>query len=46
MQQIYLFNEFNGGKQVKAKVDEIPLDAFTFVLFLLQDKHVVVEELL
>lgn len=41
-----LLNEFNGRKQVKSKVDEVPLNALTFVLLLLQNEHVVVKELL
>ena len=32
--------------QIHAEVDESPLDSFSFVLFLLLDEHVVVEELL
>ena len=32
--------------QVHTKIDEGPLDTFTFVLFLLKNEHVVVEELL
>ena len=43
---MYLFNELNGWNQVKAKVNELPLNALTFVLLLLQNKHVMVKELL
>ena len=43
---MYLLNEVNAGLQVQAKVDELPLDSFSLVLFLFQDEHVVVEELL
>jgi hypothetical protein len=43
---VVLFNQFNRRLQVQPKVDKLPLDTFTLVLFLLQYKHVVVEELL
>ena len=43
---MYLFDEVNGWLEVKAEVDEGPLDALALVLFLLQDEHGVVEELL
>ena len=42
----YLLNEVDGSFEVHAEVDELPLDAFLLVLFLLEDEHVVVEELL
>ena len=42
----YLFQEVDGVLQVHTKIDEGPLDTFTFVLFLLKNEHVVVEELL
>lgn len=42
----YLFNQINTSLQIHAKIDEGPLDAFALVLFLLEHKHVVVEELL
>merc|ERR1719347_1089834 len=41
-----LLNELNGDDQIHTKVDESPLDALAFVLFLLLNEHVVVEELL
>merc|ERR1719428_1289820 len=41
-----LLNELDGDDQIHTKVDESPLDALTFVLFLLLNEHVVVEELL
>jgi len=41
-----LFNQVNAGLQVHAEVDKLPLDAFLLVLFLLEDEHVMVEELL
>ena len=41
-----LLDEVNGGLEVKAEVDELPVDAFAFVLLLFQHKHCVVEELL
>jgi len=43
---LYLLNQINASLQVQAKVNEDPFDAFLLVFFLLQDKHVVVEELL
>ena len=42
----YLLNEVDAGLQVHTEVDELPVDAFLLVLFLFQDEHVVVEELL
>ena len=42
----YLLDELNARKQVHSKIDELPDNALLFVLFLLQHKHVVVEELL
>ena len=42
----YLFNKLNAGSQVHAEVNELPDDALLLVLLLLQDEHVVVEELL
>ena len=42
----HLLDEVDGGLQVEAEVDELPLDALFAVLLLLQHKHVVVEELL
>lgn len=42
----YLFNKLNTGSQVHTEVDELPLNTFLLVLFLLEDEHVVVEELL
>ena len=42
----YLFNEVNAGLKVKAEIDERPLNSFHLVLFLLQDEHGVVEQLL
>ena len=42
----YLFNKVNAGLQVHAEVDELPLDPFFLVFLLLQDEHVMVEELL
>lgn len=41
-----LFNEVNAGLKVKPEIDEVPFDALLAVFFLLQHKHVVVEELL
>ena len=42
----YLLNELNAGLQVETEIDEGPLDTFTGVLFLFEDEHVVIEELL
>ena len=42
----YLFNQINTGLQVHTKVNESPFNALFLILFLLQHKHVVVEELL
>lgn len=42
----HLFNQVNTGLQVHTKINESPLNPFLLVLFLLQYKHVVVEELL
>ena len=41
-----LFDEIDAGLKIHAEVDELPLDAFLLVLLLLEDEHVVVEELL
>ena len=42
----HLLNEIDAGLQIHTEVDELPIDAFLLVLFLFQDEHVVVEELL
>jgi len=42
----YLLNKVDGSFEIHAEVDELPLDAFLLVLFLLEDEHVMVEELL
>ena len=42
----YLLNEINASLQIHTKVNELPLNAFLFVFFLLQYEHVVVKELL
>merc|ERR1719234_1569558 len=41
-----LLKHDDGGGQVHAKVDHLPVDALLHVLLLLNDEHVVVEELL
>ncbi|KAG7239434.1 hypothetical protein INR49_028905 [Caranx melampygus] len=41
-----LIQRVDTGLQVQAKVNEDPVDALLLVFFLLQHKHVVVEELL
>lgn len=45
-EETYSFNESDGCLQVKTEIDELPVDTFTLVLFLFQDEHVMVEELL
>ena len=42
----YLLNELNAGLQVETEIDEGPLDTFASVLFLFENEHVVIEELL
>ena len=46
MQSNHLFDEIDGRLKIQAKINKLPLDAFPLVLFLLQDEHSVVEELL
>merc|ERR1719312_1959119 len=41
-----LLNQLNGDDQIHSKINKGPLDTFSLVLFLLQDEHVVVKELL
>ena len=42
----HLLHQVNTRREIHAKVDEDPVNAFLLVLFLLQHEHVVVEELL
>ena len=42
----YLLDEGDTGFEIHAEVNELPDDAFLLVLLLLEDEHVVVEELL
>jgi hypothetical protein len=42
----YLLDELDASLQVETEIDESPLDAFSSVLLLFQNEHVVVEELL
>ena len=42
----YLLNESNASLEIHAEVNELPDDAFLLVLLLLEDEHVMVEELL
>ena len=42
----YLLNQLDTSGQIKTEVDEDPDDTLTLVLLLLQDEHVMVEELL
>ena len=41
-----LFNEIDARLEIESEIDERPLDSFVSVLLLLQDEHVMVEELL
>lgn len=41
-----LFNQIDTGQQVHTEIDEGPIDTFPLVFFLLQNEHVMVEELL
>ena len=41
-----LLNKVNTLLQVHAEIDELPLDSLFLVLLLLQDEHVMIEELL
>jgi len=43
---VNLFDEIDALLKVHAEVDELPLDAFLLVLLLLENEHVMVEELL
>lgn len=40
------FNEIDDWLRVHAEIDKVPLDLFTFVLFLFEREHVMIEELL
>ena len=42
----WLLHKLNGRFQIETEVNELPDDAFPLVLFLFQDEHVMVEELL
>ena len=42
----WLLDKQDTGLQVETEIDEGPLDAFASILFLFQDEHVMVEELL
>lgn len=44
--EVYLLDQLNTSLKVHTEVNELPVDTFALVLFLFQDKHVVVEELL
>ena len=41
-----LLDQIDCGLEIEAEIDEIPLNAFLLVFFLLEDEHGVVEELL
>ncbi len=42
----YLFHQLNAGLEIHTEIHEDPLDTLLFVLFLLKNKHVMVEKLL
>jgi hypothetical protein len=42
----YLFNHLNASQQVHAEINESPVDTLFLVFLLLEDEHVMVEELL
>lgn len=42
----HLLNKLNAGSQIHTEVNELPDNTLLLVLFLLQDEHVVVKELL
>jgi hypothetical protein len=41
-----LFDEVDTSLKIHAEINKFPLNAFFLVLFLLQDEHVMIEELL
>ena len=42
----YLLDELDASLQIETEVNECPSDTLTLVLFLFEDEHVVIEELL
>lgn len=42
----YLLDQLNTGSQVHSEVNKLPDDTLFLILLLLEDKHVVIEELL
>ena len=42
----WLLQQIDGGLQIETEVDELPFDPLALVLFLFEDEHSVVEELL
>ena len=42
----HLLQEFNTSLKVHTEIDEGPVNAFALVLFLFQNKHMVIEKLL
>lgn len=42
----YLLNQLDTGLEIHTEVNKLPINTLTLVLFLFQDEHVVVEELL
>ena len=43
---MYLFEELNASLQIHTKINKDPINAFSFVLVLFENEHVMVEELL
>lgn len=42
----YLLDQFDTGSQVHSKVDKLPDDTLFLIFLLLEDEHVMIEELL
>lgn len=42
----YLFDKVNSRLKIESKVNECPINSLTLVLFLLQDEHGMIEQLL
>jgi len=46
MFQTHLLNELDSRLQIESEVDECPVNSFSFVFFLFNNEHRVVEQLL
>lgn len=44
--RFYLLDQFNTSSQIHPEIYESPRNSFSFILFLLQDEHVMIKELL